>query len=761
MASKVALVEAKPSRNQYQRLFDGLEFDHYHLTSDASLKKVLKKDVDIDIDTDNYDWVILVGSEPLKYFTKITSVTEYSGRVVDDKFLPVINPAMLAFKPEAKPTWEESKDNIIGYVNGHKEVFVPSKEHFIGIDEEEKAYEYLQGVLQAPYDYVAVDTETTGLYPRDGYILGMSISGEPDKGAYISTDCFSDRVEAICQEIFNTKTVIFHNAKFDIAMLEYHFGFEFPDFEDTMLIHYMLTEIPGTHGLKQLALKYTKYGDYEKPMYEWMDQFRKENRILKADFLWEWIPFDIMKTYASMDAAVTFLLYEYFMKYLKKNDRLFGVYRNILLPAVRFLIDVQDVGVPFSMSRLSWAQDEMTRKITEDVEKLHSFPEVQRFIEVNGEFNPNSVNQLRRLLFDFLGLSPTGKKTEKGENSTDAEVLETLGQIHPVPKLILDIRKKSKIKNTYLDKIIPQLNMDMRLRTNFNLHGTTSGRLSSSGKMNMQQIPRDDPIVKGCIQAREGYKIVSIDLTTAEMYYAAVLSGDENLQEVFKMGGNFHSTIAHKVFRLPCEIDEVAELYPNERQAAKAISFGILYGAGPHKISEQVRKDGGSLSVHGAVEVIDDYFRAFPKLKKWIDKNQKDIKKNGFAYSFFGRKRRLPNVNSDNKGLVGHEVRSGLNFLVQSVASDVNLIGAIEAHKELKARNSGAKIFALVHDSILAEVPEEEVDEYSEIVIRNIQKDRGISIPGAPIGCDLEIGNDYSFGKFDKTYGSEYNAQAA
>ena len=141
-------------------------------------------------------------------------------------------------------------------------------------------------------------------------------------------------------------------------------------------------------------------------------------------------------------------------------------------------------------------------------------------------------------------------------------MLKELSTQSPIPALILDIRQKSKIKNTYLDKIIPQLDRDSRLRTGFNLHGTTSGRLSSSGKLNMQQLPRDNPTVKGCIKASEGHKIVAMDLTTAEVYVAAVLAKDTALMDVFKSGGNFHSTIAHRVFRLPCKVEEVVDLYP-------------------------------------------------------------------------------------------------------------------------------------------------------------------------------------------------------
>ena len=161
---------------------------------------------------------------------------------------------------------------------------------------------------------------------------------------------------------------------------------------------------------------------------------------------------------------------------------------------------------------------------------------------------------------------------------------------------------------------------DSRLRTNFNLHGTTSGRLSSSGKMNMQQIPRDNPIVKGCIKAGEGKKIVAMDLTTAEVYCAAVLANDKALMKVFQDGGNFHSQIAKLVFNLPGTVEEVTEHYSTERQMAKAVTFGIMYGAGPKKISEQVSKDSGKyFSTTEAKEVIEDYFSQFHGLKTWLD----------------------------------------------------------------------------------------------------------------------------------------------
>lgn len=750
--SKIAIIETKPSSIDYAYEFKGaFAFDQFRMCSDPTIKKPLKRDMDIDVNVDDYDWVILVGADASKYYAKV-SVTDHTGKKVNGKFLPVISPLMLKFKPELKRVWESSRDSIISYIRGEIEDVVIDDSIARGINDTAEANAFLQAAIDYPLEHIALDSETSGLYPRDGHMLGISICYDMKHGAYISTDCFDETTEELLKQLCKSKTVIFHNAKFDMAFFEYYFGCDFPSFEDTMLLHYLIDENPGGHGLKQLAIKFTPYGDYEKPMYDWMEQYRKQHGILKDDFRWEWIPFDEMKTYAAMDALVTFLLFNK-LKRIKDNKKLCWVYDNILIPGCRFLKEVQDNGVPFDKSRLLKAQNLMQHDIDASIRELYEDERIVEFERIQGkEFNPNSTVQLRSLLFNHLGLTPVeGKVTGTGAISTDAEVLKELADKSEVPALILNIRQKAKIKNTYLDKIIPQLDTDSRLRTNYNLHGTTSGRLSSSGKLNMQQLPRDNPIVKGCIRAQEGNKIVAMDLRTAEMYIAAVLSGDRNLQNVFKNGGDFHSSIAKQVFNLPCPVEEVKELFPIERQASKAVSFGILYGAGAHKISSEITKSSGkNYSIDMAQEVINDYFSAFKQLKRWIDDNKKSIEANGFIYSSFGRKRRLPNVESENKGIKGNSIRSGLNFLVQSVASDINLLGAIDMQSDIKTSGMKARIFALVHDSVLAEVPNEEVDVYMQKLQHHIQLDRGVSIPNCPIGCDFEVGEDYSMGKYEK-----------
>lgn len=772
--AKIALIETKPSRTDFEEAFEkAFEFDRFALCSDRTIKKVYKKDVDIEINVDDYDWIILVGADAFKHFTGNGSITDYSGKVVDEKYIPIINPAMIAFKPEANKLWQDSRESLTGYVTGKTAVIGYDTDRFYGITTEEHALEYIQAAIDSPNPFYALDTEGTGFYPRNAYVIGISLSYERDHGAYISADCVTEAVIAKLQELALKKTTVFHNAKFDRGFMTYHFGIHFPVYEDTMLLHYMLDENPGNHGLKQLALKYTKYGDYEKPMYDFIEEYRKKHGILKDDFTFDLIPFDIIKTYAAIDSVVTFLIYCQFKPAVMKNKKLLWVYENIIIPGSTFLEQVQDTGVPFDAERLKKAQIMMQSDIDDATAKLYENPIISKFEADQGKtFNPGSVMQLRSLLFDYLGLRPTGKKTGTGKDSTDAEVLQELAEQHPIPRLILDIRKKTKIKSTYLDKILPQLDRDSRLRTNFNLHGTTSGRLSSSGKLNMQQLPRDNTTkdkktgetipgftaaVKGCIRARPGYKIVSMDLTTAEVYVAAVLSKDKKLMAVFSSGGDFHSAIAKQVFKLKEPVEEIKAKYPLLRQIAKTVTFTIMYGGGASKIAWQVTKDSRADNPDApeytkaeAEAVIKDYMGTFVGLARWLEEGKDSIGKNGFIYSFFGRKRRLPNVFSSDGGIASHAVRSGINFLVQSNASDINMMAAIEMQNYINEHGLGAKIFALVHDSILAEVPDTELDLYQDTLRDFVQKDRGIMIPGTPIGCDFEIGEDYSFGKYEK-----------
>ena len=658
---------------------------------------------------------------------------------------------MAAFKPEVKDLLNSSITRIKDIVSGQYQILEEGE--YEGFTEEEEALNYLDFILKNPnIETVALDCETSALYPRDGYVLGVSMSHKPYQGVYIDEEALTDEVVGKIQLIVYTKKVVFWNAKFDIKFLSYHLGLKFPpeNVEDGMLQHYLLDE-NSSQSLKQACIKYTNLGDYDAELEKFKKTFCKDNGLKIADFTYEYIPFCVMQPYACKDTAGTIELHNKFNKIM--TPKLEKVYRQHLLPVMHFLNEMEENGVPFNPVKLKEAQLLMDKEISEYNEELLKFPEVVKFIEDNGEFNPNSVLQLRKLLFDYIGLQPTGIMTDTGAHSTNAEVLTKLGLIHPVPKLINKLRQDKKIKSTYLDKILVGLDRDNRLRTNFNQHFTTSGRLSSSGKLNMQQLPRDNKIVKDCIEAGEDKVIVSVDLQTAEMYYAACLSGDKVLQQVFIDGRDFHGSIAKDTFNLPCEADEVKELFGVERTAAKAISFGILYGSAPPKVAQTVnefKEEQGlkpDFTVAEAEEAISNYFSRYKVLKKWLDTRKAEIAEFGFIYSALGRKRRVKNALSDDRGVAASSIRSAVNFLIQSVASDGTAAGAEKLHKQTK--DMDVKIFALVHDSVVAEVGIKDLKPYIAKAQDCLQNAIPIQIPGCPIGLDFEIGKTYAFKESD------------
>lgn len=567
---KVALIDKAPNKTRYSDYFP-FEYDHFHM-SQVPITKLLKKDVTLEFDPEPYDLVILVGSEAAKEYAKVTSVTNMAGQLIKDKFVCITNPAMLSFKPEGKPDFQRALDKIIKIYEGTNTTGV--KGDFLGIDDTKEAKRFFREVLDNAEGYVAWDTETTALYPRDGYVIGLSMTYKEKQGRYISTDCLDELCIALLQKIANSFDTVFHNMKFDFKMIKYHLGIDFPRdrVHDTMVMHYVLDE-NDSHGLKQLALKYTDYGDYDSPLDDFKKEYCNSHGLKQDQFTYDLIPFDIIADYAAKDTGVTYELFHKFWPILQKNDKFMWVYKNLMIKGTLFLMDMEEVGIPISRERMAAADIFLSEEIQRAKQVVFSFDAIRQFEQDSGKiFNPNSVMQLRKVLFDYLGLTPTGKKTKAGAISTDAEVLKQLAEEHELPGAILKVRQLGKIQNTYINKILPELDKDGRIRTNFNLTFTTSGRLSSSGKFNAQQIPRDDPIIKGCIKAPDGYVIVNQDLTTAEMYYAAVLSGDTNLQKVFSSGGDFHSTIAHMVFSLPCAVEEVKKLYPAMRQSAKAIN---------------------------------------------------------------------------------------------------------------------------------------------------------------------------------------------
>jgi len=708
-----------------------LDYDTYFLCSETK-EKVLKKDVDLDLEAlDDYDIVCLVGAEPLKYVLGMTGVTKYNGVQIQSKYFPLMHPRMTTFKPQYIPEIQKAMNKIELAAEGNLNVTINEK--YYEFIETEEAFAPLLAKLIAS-KVIVVDIETSSLSPRRGNILGVAFSTKAHEGYYVSAELIKKHKDTLHQ-LFLETTCVFHNAKFDMSFLKYEYGFDFPYFDDTMLLHYCLEEAVGTHGLKPLALRFTDLGDYERALDDYKKTFARKNKIKLADFNYGMLPTEILAPYACKDGDGTFQLYNKFQPLVVNSDRFSSLYDTILKPATIALLKLEANGGPISMDKLNSLIDSYQIDIDECLEEISMNPAIDRFEKLNSKtFNPNSVNQLREVFFNILAHRPI-KKTDTGAWSVDKEVLGMLDD--PLAAAVLDLREKRKMLGTYLSNIANGVDKDSRLRSSFNIHGTTSGRLSSSGVLNYQNIPRDNKDIKKIFTAREGYQIVQCDLKTAEVYYAAVLSGDKFLQQAFVDKVDFHSYIAKSIFKLDCPADEVKYKYPDHRQWAKAITFGIMYQAGPAKIAETA-----NVSFEEAKKFIAEYFRNARELKKFIQRSNDFIEANHYIYAHFNRKRRLPEAGSENKGVAKHAVRSGVNFLVQSVASDVNLYGVIDCMDWIEENNLNELIipFTVVHDSIVVEVHDSQIDNWVTNSRELVQRDRGLSIPNCPIGLDYEIG---------------------
>jgi len=743
MTHKFLLVLPSPLKNAVPTVLkeynNKIKFDVVYLSSEPK-EKILKKDVDLDMSIfEQYDIICPVGGDSLKYACGVTGIMKYNGHVLHEKFIPILDPGMVFIKPQYADDIKKAFAKLNSIVSGEQPL-VHNKSYTHYTDEID-FLPYLKKLQQA--DVISVDTETSSLSPRKGNILGFVFSTAPHEGVYADAHIIEHYYDEF-EELFKTTKCVFHNAKFDIQFIGYEYGFEFPDFEDTMLMHYCLDESVGTHGLKQLAMKYTDLGDYEKELDDYKKAWARQHKVKLENFNYGMLPPEILAPYGCKDGDGTMQLYKKFKPIIDKNPNFVTLYNDLLKPAIMSIIHLESNGGPISIDILDDLIQDYRIDIEETMNELAFDPAIQEFEEITGKtFNPNSVYHLRQVLFDILKLKPI-KKTDTGAFSTDAEVLEQLK--HPITDAILDLRKKVKLSQTYLKNIKDGVDNDSRLRSSFNLTGTTSGRLSSSGVLNYQNLPRDkDAGIKKIFKAREGYSIVQADLGTAEVYVAAALSNDKFLQQAFIQKLDFHSYVAKNMFKLDCAVGEVKDMYPDLRQYSKAITFGILYGAGPSKISETA-----NITMEEAKDFIKKYFREASSLRKWIDACLSTIETNYFIYSAFGRKRRLPEVGSDNKGVAAHAARSGLNFLIQSVASDINIYGLIDTVNWVKENKlqDDIKLFATVHDSVVAEVKNELLPLYAKTLVTNLQKDRGVFITGCPIVVDVEAGP--SWGELSK-----------
>ena len=358
----------------------------------------------------------------------------------------------------------------------------------------------------------------------------------------------------------------------------------------------------------------------------------------------------------------------------------------------------------------------------------------QKIFELSGEeFNMNSPKQLGEILFEKLKLDPKAKKTKTGQYSTSEEVLQKLAYKHEIIQHILKYRAYQKLKSTYVDALPSEIEpKDNRVHTTFSQTTAATGRLSSLNP-NLQNIPirtARGQQIRGAFVAEEGKKIISADYSQIELRLIAELSGEDNMIKAFQNGEDIHASTASKLFKIP--LDQVDK---TQRSQAKTVNFGIIYGQGAFALAEQT-----GLSRTEAKQMIDSYYENYPKLKIFMTEQVEKARKNGFVETILGRKRHLKDINSNNFVVRGHAERNAVNAPIQGSAADVIKIAMIDIDKALSEGGFKTKMLLQVHDELLFEVPEEEIEPIKALIKEKMESAVKTKVP---LIVEVGVGNNW------------------
>lgn len=491
-------------------------------------------------------------------------------------------------------------------------------------------------------------------------------------------------------------TFIWHNGKFDCGRLKYLCNLDARIAEDTMLKHYCaINEKRGTHGLKDLGQLYLQAPAWDDELDKIKRDYCKQHKMRLGDFMYDDIPTSVLIPYMQRDCIATMRLYHVFNK-LGRPEAEF-IYRK-LIEASNVYMRMELAGVRLDVDYLEELEYELEKELKEANKHLDEVAsrtwdpmeysaDTKAKVKPNEKFNIKSPKQLKWMLQRVLGYAVP---------STDAATIEMLidevesGVItNPAAKDFLEaissVRKNSKYMDTYVQGMRECVCRDMRIRGTFNLHGTETGRLSSSNP-NMQNVPRDKKI-KNLLCATPGYTLLQLDYSQAELRVLALLSGDPWLIKVYQDGKDLHDAVATDMFG--------PNFNKEQRVMAKTINFGIAYGRGPGSIAQTFKK-----SLSEARAIIDKWYKPMPQVKAWLNERRAMARKGEPCVTPFGRERHFVITNEE----LNHIQNEYINTPIQSTASDFTMFSLIEIDKFLRENNLDAKIVTTVHDSIILEV---------------------------------------------------------
>ena len=567
---------------------------------------------------------------------------------------------------------------------------------------------------------VCFDTETTSLNEFEAELIGMSFSYRKGLAYYVPVP--ENREEALAvldifKPFFESEEVlkIAHNFKFDYKILaQYDVEIRGALF-DTMIAHYLLNP-DGRHGMDYLSEIYLKYQPIS--IESLIGKKGKNQKTLRE------VSLETQTNYAAEDADVTFQLYEVFSPQLKKEN-LEELFHKVEMPLMKILAKMELAGISLDTDWLSRESVDLEN----DLRELE-----QKIFELSGEeFNMNSPKQLGEILFEKLKLDPKAKKTKTGQYSTSEEVLQKLAYKHEIIQHILKYRTYQKLKSTYVDALPSEIEpKDNRVHTTFSQTTAATGRLSSLNP-NLQNIPirtARGQQIRGAFVAEEGKKIISADYSQIELRLIAELSGEDNMIKAFQNGEDIHASTASKLFKIP--LDQVDK---TQRSQAKTVNFGIIYGQGAFALAEQT-----GLSRTEAKQMIDSYYENYPKLKIFMTEQVEKARKNGFVETILGRKRHLKDINSNNFVVRGHAERNAVNAPIQGSAADVIKVAMINIDRALSEGGFKTKMLLQVHDELLFEVPEEEIEPIKALIKEKMESAVKTKVP---LIVEVGVGNNW------------------
>ncbi|KRT65691.1 MAG: polA-1, DNA polymerase I, DNA polymerase I [Candidatus Dadabacteria bacterium CSP1-2] len=574
---------------------------------------------------------------------------------------------------------------------------------------------------------VSIDLETTSQSPMRAEIVGIALSPASHESYYIpvahrstvfdstkqlNSKYVLEKLKPIVED--NSIKKIGQNLKYEFIVLERN-GLRLRGIScDTMVAAHLIDASRLSYSLDELAKYYLEHKTIT---------YKDVTGIGRDKINFEEVELERAKVYACEDADVAMILSKKLASELEKLT-LLDVFKDIELKFIEVLARMEMNGVKVNselLERLSIDFEKSLEKIAEEV-----------YAQVGFRFNLNSPIQLREILFDKLGL-PQKKMTKSGEASTDVEVLTELSKFHPVPEKVLEHRGLSKLKSTYIDSFPKLINpRTRRIHTSFNQAGTSTGRLSSSDP-NLQNIPVKTPEGRRIREAfipEDGFLLLSADYSQIELRLLAHFSEDDSLVSAFLAGSDIHNRTAAEIFGVSEDL-----VTPEMRRRSKTINFGIIYGISPFGLSKQL-----GISNTIAKSYINEYFKRYRRVKSYTEASIREAERQGYAVTLLGRRRPIPELKSKDRTTRGIGERTAINTPIQGSAADIIKIAMIKIQERL-SRDYRSRMILQVHDELLFEIHESEIDDLSRIIKKEMEKAWQLRVP---LRVDIGIGKNWA-----------------